>query len=108
MDGADIAGGGVLPNPGPTWHVAEAADFNGDGKADILWQHDSGLPAIWTMDGTNITGGAALPNPGPTWHVAEAADFNGDGKADILWQHDSGLPAIWTMNGTTSLVQRPA
>ena len=24
-----------LPNPGPTWHVAEAADFNGDGKSDI-------------------------------------------------------------------------
>ena len=75
-------------------------NFNGDGKADILWQHDSGLPAIWTMDGTNITGGAALPNPGPTWHVAEAADFNGDGKSDILWQNDSGLPAIWTMDGT--------
>ena len=41
-------------------------NFNGDGKADILWQNDSGLPVIWTMDGTNITGGAALPNPGPT------------------------------------------
>ena len=93
--------GAALPNPGPTWHVAAAADFNGDGKSDILWQNDSGLPAIWTMDGTNLTAGAALPNPGPTWHVAAAADFNGDGKSDILWQNDSGLPAIWTMDGTT-------
>ena len=75
-------------------------NFNGDGKADILWQNDNGMPAIWTMDGTNVTGGAALPNPGPTWHVEAAADFNGDGKSDILWQNDNGMPAIWTMDGT--------
>ena len=24
------------------------SDFNGDGKADILWQNDNGTPAIWT------------------------------------------------------------
>ena len=76
-------------------------DFNGDGRADILLQHDSGLPAIWTMDGTTVTGGVLLPNYGPSFHVAAAADFNGDGNADILVQHDSGLPAIWTMDGTT-------
>ena len=45
-------------------------DFNGDGKADILWQNDNGTPAIWLMDGTDVaTTGAALANPGPTWHV---------------------------------------
>ena len=82
-------------------------NFNGDGKSDILWQNDSGMPVIWTMDGTNITGAAALPNPGPTWHVAEAADFNGDGKSDILWQNDNGMPAIWTMDGTTITGGRP-
>jgi glucose/arabinose dehydrogenase len=75
-------------------------NFNGDGQADILLQHDSGLTAIWTMDGT-VTAGAVLGNVGPTWHVAAAADFNGDGQSDILLQHDSGLPAIWTMDGTT-------
>ena len=38
-------------NPGPTWHVKAAADFNGDGKADILWQNDNGQAAIWLMNG---------------------------------------------------------
>ena len=69
MDGTHITGFAALPNPGPTWHVAEAGDFNGDGKSDILWQNDNGLPAIWTMDGTNITGFTALPNPGSDWHI---------------------------------------
>jgi FG-GAP-like repeat/RTX calcium-binding nonapeptide repeat (4 copies) len=90
----------ALGNSAP---VATAGDFNGDGKADILWQHDSGLPVIWTMHGTTITNSSTLPNPeGPAWHVAATADFNGDGKSDILLQNaDSGLPSIWTMDGTT-------
>ena len=70
-------------------------DFNGDGKADILWQNTSGTPAIWAMNGTNSPVGAALPNPGPTWHATATGDFNGDGKSDILWQNDNGTPAIW-------------
>jgi hypothetical protein len=89
MDGATLTGAAALPNPGPSWHVKDAADFNGDSKADILWQNDSGQAAIWTMDGMNLTGaGTVGPNPGPSWHVEDAADFNGDGKADILWQND--------------------
>ena len=31
-------------NSGPSWHEKAAADFNGDGKADILWQNDNGTP----------------------------------------------------------------
>ena len=69
MDGTNLSRGAALPNPGPTWHIAEAADFNGDGNSDILSQHDSGAPAIWTMDGTNIIDAAVLPNPGSDWHI---------------------------------------
>jgi hypothetical protein len=80
------------------------SDFDGDGKADILWQNDSGQAAVWLMDGTNLAGsGLAGSNPGPTWHVKGAGDFDGDGKADILWQNDSGQAALWTMNGTNLL-----
>jgi hypothetical protein len=35
MDGTTMTAGVALPDVGPTWHVAAAADFNGD-KADIL------------------------------------------------------------------------
>ena len=85
----------------PSWHAEGAGDFNGDGKADILWQNDDGTPAIWLMNGTSFIGGGGLANPGPSWHVAGTGDFNGDGKADILWQNDDGTPAIWLMNGTS-------
>ena len=76
-------------------------DFDGDGKADILWQNDSGQAAIWLMNGTSLLGGgAAGSNPGASWHVKGAGDFNGDGKADILFQNDNGTPAVWLMDGT--------
>jgi len=40
-------------------------DFNGDGKADILWRRTDGVVSIWTMsDGTiqSYTGGWAVPS----------------------------------------------
>ena len=109
-DARDLADGwrerdrpGTLTNPGPTWHVEDAADFNGDGKSDILWQNDNGTPAIWLMDGVSAIGGGHTHQSWAGWHVEDAADFNGDGKSDILWQNDNGTPAIWLMDGVTAI-----
>jgi len=97
----------VGANLGTSWHVKTEADFNGDGKADILWQSDSGQAAVWLMNGTSVLSSANVgPNPGPTWHVKGAGDFNGDGKADILWQNDNGQAGVWLMNGTTKVADR--
>ena len=78
------------------------ADFDGDAKADILWQHTDGTLAIWFMNGTSVlptSGGfAVVPSD---WQIKGIGDFNGDGRADILWQHTDGTLAIWFMNGTS-------
>ena len=54
-----------------SWEIKGTGDFNGDGKSDILWQHDNGTAAIWTMDGTDVLsiGAAGSFNPGADWHV---------------------------------------
>jgi hypothetical protein len=75
----------VLGAAGPV-STAARTDFNGDGKADILWQNDLGQPAIFLMNGAAFaSGGAVGSNPGTAWHVKVAGDFNGNGMADILW-----------------------
>ena len=81
--------------------MIDAGDFDGDGKADILWQNDNGTAAIWLMDGyqTKIGSGVGSVNPGPAWNIIGSGDFNGDGRSDIQWQHDAGMPGMWLMDG---------
>src|SRR5207248_5846221 len=78
------------------------SDFNGDGKADILWQNTStGQRVIWLMNGTAPQSVVNLGTVPTLWSIAGSSDFNGNGKADILWQDTStGQRVIWLMNGT--------
>ena len=76
-------------------------DFNGDGKADILWRSNTGTVAIWLLNGATVTSGASLGDVPIGWTVVETGDFNGDGKADFLWRETTGNAAIWFLNGTT-------
>ena len=36
---------------GTSWTISGTADFNGDGKTDVLWRNDTGSVAIWLMNG---------------------------------------------------------
>ena len=109
MNGLNQIPGGsaaVGPNPGPSWTVIGAEDFNADGHSDILWQNANGQASIWEMNGLNqAAGDSGLvgPNPGSSWKVVGTGDFNGDGMSDILWQNANGQAAVWEMNGLTQI-----
>ena len=84
-----------------SWHVVGLSDFNGDGRADILWRNDNGAVSVWTSTGN---GGFAENqfNASATsdWSVAEVGDFNGDGLADLLWRNTAGQISIWHSTGS--------
>ena len=79
-----------------------AGDFNGDDKADIIWENTvTGLRGFWLMNGTNLTSWAGQGVVSTDWRIAGAADFNADGKTDIVWENTvTGVRGFWLMNGT--------
>ncbi len=75
-------------------------DFNGDGKSDILWRHESGPLLTWEVDGGTIFETHFLGGVDNSYSVDAVADFDGNGTADVLWRHDSGFVITWDINHT--------
>src|SRR3546814_6873573 len=89
---------------GAGWIGAGIADFNGDGRADILWRNTvTGYNTIW-RSGSSATGQVVTGVGGQDWKIAGVGDFNGDAKADILWRStSSGTNVIWQSADSDSL-----
>lgn len=97
MDGED-ANSTSLGNVDSTWNMIGTGDFNGDGKADILWQKNEGNMVIWN-DGNDQKVVDAGFAPSNEWQIFGIGDFSGDGNADILWRNigsrDNGCIGFW-------------
>jgi hypothetical protein len=107
MNGTNLVSSSFLnpDNAGDTNSVVVGnGDFNGDGNADLLFQHEDGTLSVWFMQGIKQTPPASLLNPSKPadlgFKAVATGDFNKDGKSDILLQNTNGTLAVWYMNGT--------
>ena len=85
------------------WALAGTGDFNGDGRDDILWQHDNG--AIFNFlgkanGGVENNGSNSYTALSPIWSVVGIGDFNGDSRDDVLFRQSGGVITNWL--GTAS------
>jgi hypothetical protein len=98
---ANVSLGALTPSTG--WVPTALDDFNGDGRADLLWYNIyTGAVGSWLINGGAIlqvgSYGTLLRNTG--WILISTKDVSGDGRADLLWYNVySGGMSAWLING---------
>jgi subtilisin family serine protease len=106
MNGTTLREGALLSTPqvpDTQWRIRAVGDVDGDGLADLFWQHDGdGRIAVWRMNGFTVL---AITDLEPhwvadlAWKIVGSGDFDGNGTCDLVWQHQTdGRVAVWFMN----------
>jgi hypothetical protein len=95
--GATLTGSAVLRMGGVTagWHVVGAADFDGNGVPDLVWQNEttrevnvnyySGVGGATLIGSAVLNSGAQLAG----WTVVGTSDFDGNGVPDLVLRNDT-------------------
>jgi hypothetical protein len=108
--GASLIGFAVLNSGAGTtgWTLVAAADMNGDGVPDLIWQNNTtgqvNVNYYGGPGGATFMGFAVLNSGAGTsgWHVVAAADFDRNGTPDLVWQKTStGQVNVDYYTGTT-------
>ena len=87
--------------PDATTSAVVPADFNGDGKPDLVYVNsNTGEMKVVYMDGASQLGQDTVGQLGQDWWLAAVASFNGDGQPDLFFRnYATGENQVWLMNG---------
>jgi hypothetical protein len=78
-----------------------AADFNGDGRQDLVWRDHGGGAVVWQMGGLSIASRTTLaPALDAASAIIGAGNFFGAGTGAIAWVDANHRLSLWRVDGT--------
>jgi hypothetical protein len=93
-------------DPGPSFRLVGAGDFDGNGRSDLAFQNmtqgEFGDVRYWPNFAS--AGEVFWRQVKQVWNVQAVADMDGDGVADLVWRYvvsespDTGVSYIWFTN----------
>jgi ketosteroid isomerase-like protein len=83
------------------WIVVGIADFDADGRPDLVWQAPTGEVVLWIMGSSGRVRTAFLSAQPSIWRVVSVVDLDNDRRPDLIWQLPTGETAVWFMQGET-------
>ena len=105
---ASDAGSGLQVTPNvyvntadPSWKLEASYDFDGDGRADLMWRQTStGMFSIWSGASSGFAPNSYVKaGVDPSWKMDAFGDFNGDGKVDVIFRNAKGTFSEWQSTG---------
>jgi subtilisin family serine protease len=75
-----------------------SGDFNGNGRADVLWANDTAREVAYWDGGQQPLGGYLGPTSSD-WEYLGKGDFDNNGKSDILWQNKNNSEVHFWLDG---------
>jgi len=99
--GLTIGSAPIIYTAAPNWQLATAADLNGDGVPDLIFENSiTNQISIWFMQagGMNFSSAPIIATAVSGWRLVATGDMNQDGVPDLLFQNQtSGQISIWFM-----------
>ena len=77
-----LASQAVIGNINPSYVIQDIADFNGDGRSDLLFRGPGGDVVLWTMDGSTNLSQALVGVIDPNYVIQASADSHRDNNPD--------------------------
>lgn len=104
-------------DPGPSFRLVGATDFDGNGKTDLAFQNPTvldvnGRSNVLAWNDFSAVNERTIRLVKPVWDVQAVGDLDGDGLGDLVWRYvaddprDTGVSYIWFSNGGLDPVVR--
>lgn len=106
--GSTVRHSPIVGYPRSPWRVIASADFDVDGRSDLLLQNGTAL-SVWFLggsDGSTLQTSTDFYAADANWTFIAASDATGDGTPDLIYRDKATNEIkVWTVTGNRTFLQ---